>query len=413
MDLRRLAIIGLTAAAIGSLMPSSAAGGTSARRGLGKKPFVVVAVVDSGINPYHSDFRRNDLTAHPSTYIEGFPNDTKALKLSFGERDYHSAILRDGERWKKVKTGKLVWIPGTNIIGAIDVGGSSSSFLDKVGHGTGVASVAAGKTHGPRDPDVLLVVVTGFTAGLQWAARQPWIDVITNSWSTYDTEPVTQGSAQASRRAVADGKVVCFASANLSTPHWFTGEQGPSWNLNVGAASSKNRGEHYYTGWPNDVLGIANVKAAEHTSLTGERDFNGTSAAAPHVCGLIAKVLADVRGRLGDGRQGPHKAALATGPKLKGSMRDGALTNDELLDAIQSTAVPALPNPPDPDDDASIPALPVAPWLRGGYGIVDKTSIKQALEVIYGSKARPMRTNEDTWVGLTDTIRNALWGDPP
>lgn len=403
----------LVAAFLATILPVAATAEAKPRAALKNRPFTVIAVADSGINPYHVDFRRPELTAHPSTYIEGFPRKTPALNLSFGSRNYAEAITRDRKQWEGVEKGELVWIPGTNIIGAVDPVGDNFKFLDESGHGTAVASIAAGRRFGPGSDDVLIVALRSTTPGLKWAARQPWIDVVTNSWTNHDTEPVTPGAAAASREAVRNGKIVCFASGNLATPLWFTGEQGPSWNLSVGAASSSNRGEHFYTGWPSDVLGIANVRGAAHDSVSGSTDFGGTSAAAPHVCGLIAKTLSQVRAELGDVVQGPHAAALATGRGKGAYLGDGRLTNYELIDAVQSTAVPAEANPPHPDDPDSIPALPGAPWIRGGYGIVDRDSAKVALRVLLGEKKRPDRAVEDAWAGAMDRLRNALWGDPP
>ena len=394
-------------------LPSPAAPRPSARPALTDRPFTVVAVADSGINPYHVDFRRPELTAHPSTYIEGFPRRTPALDLELGAKSYTVGLTRDRQDWQGVETGELVWIPGTNIVGAVDVTGGDYAFLDDAGHGTAVASIAGGRRFGPGSDDVLIVAIKGTTAGLQWAAEQPWIDVITNSWTTFDTELITEGAAAASRRAVADGKIVCFASGNLGAPLWFEGEQGPSWHVNVGAASSSNRGEHYYTGWPNDVLGIANVPGAAHDSVSSSTAFGGTSAATPHVCGLMARTLSQVRATLGDHVQGPHGRSLATGKGRGPYLDDGRLTNYELIDALQATAVPAEPNPPDSGDPDSIPALPGVPWVRGGYGIVDDDSAAAALDVLLGKKPRPDRSVEDAWIAALDGLRDALWGDPP
>ena len=105
-------------------------------------------------------------------------------------------MAADRRKWAAIKPDTLYWIPGTNIIGAIgpfDLYDAVSldeedplapqdddTFYDAYGHGTAVASVAAGATYGPDAPDTLIVAVRGFERGLEWAAMQPWIDVITN-----------------------------------------------------------------------------------------------------------------------------------------------------------------------------------------------------------------------------------------
>src|SRR3990170_4827526 len=116
---------------------------------LDKRPFSVVAVVDTGINPYHIDFRAPELTQHPSTYITGFPRLAKALNLSLDAATYEEAVARDKKKWDAVNTTKLYWVPGTNIVGAIGGSPASPKFLDQDGHGTSTASLAAGRVYGP------------------------------------------------------------------------------------------------------------------------------------------------------------------------------------------------------------------------------------------------------------------------
>jgi hypothetical protein len=396
-------------AALLTVLSFAPAGARPAR--LQKQSFTVIAVVDSGINPYHLDFRRPDLTAHPATYVTGYPNSTRALDLHLGARDLASARQADAEEWARLAEGELRWIPGTNIIGIVGIQniGESAGF-DEFGHGTGVASVAAGMRHGPGREDILLVSVEGTDRGLAWAAEQPWIDIITNSWSVLT--PVLDETAEASHRAVESGKIVCFASGNLHAPLIFLEGQGPSWHVNVGAASSKSRTERWYTGYPNDVLGLSGFDAASNTSIDGTREFGGTSAAAPWVCSHIAQTLATARRNLGDTREGPHGGGLAAGRKGRGYLDDGVLDRLELEDAVQSTAVPAS-SEPDPDDPNTVPALPVAPYLRGGYGIVDGDTIRDGLKVIFGKMPRPEREMEDAWIAATDALRDRIWGDPP
>lgn len=382
-----------------------------------RRSYTVIAVVDSGINPYHRDFRRPGLDVHPASYIEGYPSEASAMRLALRSPSFEVAMKRDASRWSQVRSGRLYWVPGTNIVGFIDFAGEDPDRrgYDINGHGTAAASIAAGRFSGPGSGDVLLVSVTGFAEGLKWASQQPWIDVITNSWGTvFPPGPVARDASDASRAAVASGKVVCFSSGNFASPYIYQDSQGPSWNVNVGAASATTRGEHFYTSYPNDVLGLSGRPAASNSSMTKTVTFSGTSAAAPAVCGLIAKTLADVRGRLGDHVQGPHRRGLAVGERTRrGPLRDGVLDRKELEDAVQATAVPAETAMPNPDDPNAIPALPIGGFLRGGYGIVDEASARDALRVILSTDPRPERSLEDWWIESTDDVRDAIWGKPP
>ena len=365
------------------------------------RSFAVVAVVDSGINPYHVDFRLagdDDLVGvHPSEYIEGYPAGAHTLRLSFDAVAVGEARARDVEQWAQAGPGELSWVDGTNIVGGVSVD-PSVDFFDTGGHGTGVASQAAGRVLGPNHPDVLLVAVKSGDAGVEWASRQPWIDAISMSWSRL----VPLGFTAASTWSAADaGKVVCAATGNLTVPLWFFQEQGPSWHVNVGAVHAADRTEPTYTGFPADVLGVTAVPAASHTSMTESRQFSGTSGATPAVCGLIAQTVADARRRLGDTREGSRgDGVLAVGPALAGPAGDGALTRAEVEDAVMATAVPTTSAPP-------------ADFVRGGYGIVDRDSVADALAVLVGERARPDRPVEDLWLDATDAARDAVWGAPP
>ncbi|HJR45668.1 MAG TPA: S8 family serine peptidase [Actinomycetota bacterium] len=398
---------------VGSLLALSLTGLSTPATARGpdfeRRPFTVIAVVDSGINPYHVDFRRPELTVHPSKYIEGFPKDAKALDLTLDADSYEEAVEADKQEWSRAGKGDFVWIPGTNIIGAMTL--TDESIRDEVGHGTPVASLAAGRVHGPASNDLVIVALEGFSDAVDWAAEQPWIDVITNSWSSFGPSP--QEHAEPSRKAVAAGKIVCYASGNFAAPVWMSGSQGGSWNVNVGAASHRTRGEHAYTSYPNDVLGPSQVPAATLDSIDGEADFGGTSAATPNVCGEIANTITDVRAALGDYDAGPAQG-LARGRRGEGPyLKDGCIDREELEEVIQATARPAESSPPDPADPYAIPAPPAAGFLRGGYGIVDEASAKDAMDVLFGRAPKPERELEDQWTDQMDGLREAVYGAAP
>lgn len=369
---------------------------------LRQRSFAVIAIVDSGINPYHVDFRLpadDDLVGvHPSEYIEGYPTTADRMQLSFDAPSYRAAVDADVDQWERAARGRLTWVDGTNIVGAIAVPEVGGSFRDQGGHGTGVASQAAGRVLGPAHPDVLLVAVRQSDAGVAWAAQQPWIDAISMSWSR--VVPLGR-TAAATWAAAGDGKVICAATGNLTVPIWFFQEQGPSWHVNVGAVHVDDRHEPAYSGAPADVFGLTNVPAAAHDSMTDSRNFAGTSGATPAVCGLMTHTIAEARRRLGDTVQGPRgDGVLAVGPPGSGPVADGRVTRVEVEDAVQATAVPSTLTPP-------------VHFVRGGYGIVDRGSVAQALKVLFGEAPRPNRDTEDAWVGTTDRARNAVWGAPP
>src|SRR5688500_9444182 len=93
-----------------------------------RSPHGVVAVIDTGINPYSAAFEDSSSFArrHPSTYIRGYPKDAQPLRLSL-DLPYKEAIEKDADVWATVEKGKLYWIPGTKIVGAISFGSGGTN----------------------------------------------------------------------------------------------------------------------------------------------------------------------------------------------------------------------------------------------------------------------------------------------
>ena len=75
-------------------------------------PQAVVAVIDTGINPYSNAFHDDSWLAyrHPSRYIPGYPTEAMPLRLSL-DLPYAEAIKKDEKVWETVQRGKLYWIP--------------------------------------------------------------------------------------------------------------------------------------------------------------------------------------------------------------------------------------------------------------------------------------------------------------
>ena len=414
------------------------------------KPFTVIAFVDSGINPYHQDFRAPDFTHHPSSYIEGFPQDTEALNLSFGTADadgYAAAREADDDTWLDVAGRKLYWIPGTRIIGGYSAGaGGAGAFperkiLDENGHGTGVASVAAGQHFG-SNPNALIVMVEGLgETGLAWAASQPWIDIVSNSWGAIANAPV--GSTTATKAATRRGQTIAFAAGNgatntnsstafppggavedpckCKTPDSnpsFTTQYGASWILTVGAISPINGQAHWWHSIPVDVASFGSKwRAAAYNGVTVQhnRDFGGTSCATPITSGVLSSFIERARVEFGDTvagqKEGQAVAVAGEGVSLPaaGPLADGKLTRVEAEAIVQKTAFPVAADPSKLAWDYAVRPTTAAYYVYQGYGVVNRTSKELGTDVLMGTKPMPERAEVDQWLTVVDAVRNAIW----
>lgn len=423
-----------------------------------QKPFVVIAFVDSGVNPYHQDFRAPEFVHHPSKYIEGYPAEAQAVKPSLALADskgYDAARAKDDTMWKGLKRDQLYWFPGTRIIGGIsraagDVSGEwqERMILDDQGHGTGVVSVGAGQHFG-SNPNALIVMVEGLgEQSLEWATAQPWIDIVSNSWGNTANLPL--GDPESGRVATRRGQSIVWSAGNgatntnsstvftpggpvedpckCKTPDsdnsitdpW----SGPSWLVTVGAASPINGQAHWWHSIPVDVAsfgskwraaGAWGVKPVIDEANVETRDFGGTSCATPVTAGVLSAIIERARIELGDttGGQRPDQVVAIGKKKLaSGPLSDGKLTRLEAEELVLKTASPVEADPEKITWDYAVrPTTPIY-YLHQGYGVVTKDSKALALDVLLGKEELPVRTEVDTFVEAMDQIRNAKWGEP-
>lgn len=400
---------------------------------LADQSLVVIAVIDSGINPYHEEFRDSAFSQHPSTYIEGFPEDAVPLELALDTESYDDAVEADDEDWAGVTGGELHWIPGTRVIGAVSLGNPGPRrILDDhntaskdIGHGTKTASDAAGATIGTCPQCVLMVIEAGDAAsyqqGLEWAMRMPWIDVITNSWGLClvtcqpDTGLLPPTTADSKTKAAVErGVEIFFSSGNgvlnaFDVPQltYWNAYTGPDWIVTVGAADAASGATVLGTGRPVDIVSLGyEWRGASHKSMTAIEEFSGTSAASPVAAGAYASVLLGARKALNDTREGPH-GALAVGAPAKGYLADGKLTRYEAERALFLTASTAAGT--GPIVPATLPQTAAAFSYRG-YGLVNHATSKEALKVVLGERSAPDRSVEDQWAAADSQVRRAIWG---
>ncbi len=389
-----------------------------------RKPFVVVAFIDTGINPYHQEFRAPEFTVHPSEYIENYPATAKPLNLSLDATDYASARADDEGKFLLSGATRLHWVPGTRIIGTINIADGATSGgreelpnLDDEGHGTGSISVAAGQTVG-SNPNALIVSIEGLgERALQWAAKQPWIDVISNSWGPIANIPV--GSTTWTRRMTDDGKIVAFAAGNgfsnfglpdrnttLTSPY-----TAPSWVVTVGAVDPADGQATWWHAIPVDVSSFGtNWPSAHPFSLSASSRHGGTSCATPVAAGVLSAQVLAAREAFGDTVEGPHAGGLAVAPPGAtlpgaGPLADGRLTRQEAEDVVLKTADPS---PEGGELAGHWPTTPVY-YTYEGYGVVDAASAARASRVLSGKAPAPDRSDVDLWMDLLDAARDAAW----
>ena len=426
------------------------------RKRLGSRSHVVIAVVDTGINPYHVAYRRPEYAVHPSTYIEGFPADTPALGLSLGQTDYVTARgADDGPVWSQVAEKRLYWIPGTNIVGAYSVadyegtppgGLPARPIVDDDGHGTGTTSVAAGgglsSLRAPfgSNPEALIVILEGLgDEGVKWASEQPWIDFISGSYGDPASIPcndqVDDMGVWCGREyrytapfVLRDSRTACFSAGNGLTRTGVLADRysslrptsGPSWVITVGAVSPRNEQDYGWHSVPVDVSSYGlHWPAAEPFSTAGEQSFGGTSNATPVTCGVFSKALLEARKRLGDAAEGIHttpdgETVAAVGPpnRAGGLLGDGVLTRTELEQAVFTTAEPGEFDPNGwTYDPIVVPTTPVY-YTQQGYGNANVASAFRAVDVITGAATMPNRADVDAWIALVDSVRDTVYPRP-
>lgn len=430
-------------------------------------PRVVVADIDTGINPYHVEFRDTspEAYAHPSTYIPGFPADAPALALTFDAADYNASVLADCAVWQGVEPGKLYWIPGTRIIGAItfdeefakdcDPEGKKfpAGILDPQGHGTMTASRVAGKTYS-LCPECKLVFVQGFDSkSMLYAAQLGFVDLQTNSWGALPTDYRTDGTpledqgfsgldrsevieaARTHPTFVAGGNGLLGFFGVTGHPAYFDDIAGPQGIIMVGGHDGGR-----FTPWtmtmPHVVADANWHPAAKHRSYDAgdDKTGGGTSGATPFAAGTFARMILDARKLVGDTGTGVRDGALvvaapdATLP-AEGPLADGALTVEEAKLVFFHTANAR----PVRDGDRDGPSCevgtnlgcvlyPTAPVEWGtipqafpayyfvGYGQVGELTLNATMEVVAGAKPIPERPTEDAFYGFDSAAREAFDG---
>ena len=335
---------------------------------------VVIAVIDSSINPYHWDYlaakmpqalnsdSSDDLPLFedPASWLPGHPGAAafksyQALNLTIDPTDpaANTAALatKDAAEWGKINYSEgtansdvnLYWFPGTKIIGHVAfpgalIGdpatslllGSSSGPINTFAtdsHGIGTSSVSAGNIHGSC-PNCLIVYVHGTSEQAnEWVQQQDWIDLQTNSWgiSAVNRDRAYAGSnTETQRTAVERGQQIFFSAGNgqenaFVAPNTTlqSSQEGPDWIVTVGATDSVDNSSPTGHGKPADISSVGDSypsAAGNDGTANGAGTFGGTSNSTPVIAGIYAESLHRIRKSLPGASRMQKEGVIASGP---------------------------------------------------------------------------------------------------
>ena len=434
---------------------------------LARRSHVVIALIDTGVNPYHEEFRGSFASdEHPAWFVDAYPEEALALPLTLDASDYESAKASDEEVWAQAGQDNLYYVPGTRIIGAVCFGGCKP--LDEGGHGTGTASLAAGTTLGEA-PDALIVAVNGdFFKGARWAARQPWIDVISMSLGPYVgtctvgvCDPASAGTGNpyvpfsmpyAQKLAYESGKrfftgssqgVGAAVNTTTATGTWSGASGGCAyiWSSSFAGSPWTFAIETYWpwtelpwrtSCFPPDMVAEGwDLVAASARSVHGTNGFGHASGATPQAAGAYARVVVEARRVLGSSQEGALESAsllggvtahlgehvLARGTAAStGGFADGVLTVAEaenmFVTSLEQVDVVTSFERHGDDPRWERDAMPVPAgeeYAQEGWGLLTDRARAQLLSVAQATAEPPPRLEDRAQYEAQFAFRLAFW----
>lgn len=372
----------------------------------------VVAIVDSGINPFHQTFR-NETLESPGTL--GVP----ATAASSGDPARFVGVTPDhhDEAWVEsaLKSQTLYRFNGTpHYFYSLE---ENVTTLDRSGHGTAVAGALLGEF--PHAAVVNVQTPLPATAeGISWASQQDWIDIITVSrecphdcvdrYPSYKTGVASTSLPDATRTAWDEGKLVVYAAGNSPTVTGTDPNDGPPWVISVGGADTSRRGTAWGTSKAPDVISDIRVEAPRHDATNGTDDDAGTSYSAPIVSATLAEAIDELRE--GVSHQGPGDVLV------KGDL---TFTNRDLRRALnasaiywEATAFDASGKEVDQSDVAGgmgVPVNPAAPWLQMGWGYANSSIVPGMVEGLLDGELPQKSAEAQAYMESRQDLRRQAW----
>ena len=369
---------------------------------------VVVADIDSGINPYHDWYN-----AGSAIYPAGSPpssvtpellaelNIDAAHQLQLTRTGNPAAdYAADAAIWASIKKGELYWFKGTNIL--------AITFKDQPAGGVPILPDTEDDTHGvgtsssvlAGNPEAVVLFIEPDELGSElahgYAFTLPAVDIVTTSYgvsipNTGIPLPEANTFFSTFEGVVQLGKLHFSSGGNGPGLTPLRAGAGPWWSIGVsGFEEDSSNGRTLLSGLFPDF--IADFTQRLPYCMVCQDEFEdfvaGTSFSTPLAAGIASKVLLEARRTMGSAGgiqvRPDNQSVMAVGA-------DGrALSNWQLRRALEEAAY--IPQIGDYDpvegvfDVAGLPINPVAPWLQIGWGVLsanpDKGVVEKALSFL-------------------------------
>lgn len=392
-----------TAEARGDGVPAAAAAAHGKAR-------VVVAVIDSGINPYHEYFNASEGESQSPIYPPGSPPSavTPEVLKEFGIDQNHviklhrtrhpdADVASDHAAWARVKPDQPYWFEGTNIIAVgrhgPDLGGSPDPGPlilpngDSDSHGVDVVASLL-----KANPDAIVFFVqqnndtqsadAGSQEAHEIAFLHPAVDIVSTSYVRY-AQPEVKAFYSTFDAVVRLGKLHVAAAIDPGAePTVTTAGSGPWWSIGVsGFDEGYSNGRTFSGSLPDFVALDYQAVPACATCQTGGKSNTGTSLAAPYAAGVISRVLLEARRTFGHG----GGIRSVDGVPVMVQTPAGGITNWQIRRAMEQAAYVPTSAEYNPTGGAKSPPIQdEAPWVQVAWGVLSPDPDRHVVEEALG-----------------------------
>ena len=377
---------------------------------------VVVADIDTGINPYHEFFNLGENSSVTPAVLAEFGIDEAHIMRLTRTGNFQRDYAADKAQWDAVKEGEPYWFEGTNIIAISFEPGERIILPDDEDdtHGVGTAASVLG-----ANPEAIVVFAEGMADAdaETWTFNHPAVDAVTTSYGFPGSLPIPFHVVNSYVGVVENGKHHFGAADNspaLSPPD---GTSGPWWSIGIaGFEEGSSEGRQVVSGsLPDFVADFTQDLPYCAECEKGTQSVGGTSFATPRSAGTFSKILLEAR------RAAGHVGGIVTEGVETPLMVNGSftLTNWQIRRALEQGAY--YPTTADWDpvegvfDFLSVPVNDVAPWAQVSWGVITPDAehevVSQTLSHL-GVGAPATRTKSaEACAAMTANIqaRHAYW----